>query len=202
MSELVPALPALARTATGAGGGVIPALVAGGGILVRAAARNRLGPAAGAGRRSPLGPHRSACAADPGAGGAHARSHARGAPGGPGRVGVTIGTASLWRLLDRRRLTRKKTAHAAEQDRPDVLTRRWDWFEGQLDLAPERLVFVDGRAPAAIDGASIKMARTHGRSLRGERLRADIPHVHWKTTTFVAGLRSRPASTSSSASPA
>ena len=33
------------------------------------------------------------------------------------------------------------------------------------------------------------MARTHGRSLRGQRLRAAIPHGHWKTTTFVAGLR-------------
>jgi hypothetical protein len=84
----------------------------------------------------------------------------------------------------------KKTAHAAEQDRPDVLTRRWAWFEGQPDLEPERLVFVDGRALKAIDGASTKMARTHGRSLRGERLRAAIPHAHWKTTTFVAGLRS------------
>jgi len=33
------------------------------------------------------------------------------------------------------------------------------------------------------------MARTHGRALRGARLRAGIPHGHWKTTTFVAGLR-------------
>lgn len=33
------------------------------------------------------------------------------------------------------------------------------------------------------------MARTHGRAARGERLRAPIPHGHWKTTTFVAGLR-------------
>ncbi len=33
------------------------------------------------------------------------------------------------------------------------------------------------------------MARTHGRCARGERLRMAIPHGHWKTTTFVAGLR-------------
>jgi transposase len=33
------------------------------------------------------------------------------------------------------------------------------------------------------------MARTRGRAPRGERLRAPIPHGHWKTTTFVAGLR-------------
>ena len=32
------------------------------------------------------------------------------------------------------------------------------------------------------------MARTHGRAPRGERVRAAIPHGHWQTTTFVAGL--------------
>jgi transposase len=33
------------------------------------------------------------------------------------------------------------------------------------------------------------MARLRGRAPKGERLRAAIPHGHWKTTTFVAGLR-------------
>ncbi len=33
------------------------------------------------------------------------------------------------------------------------------------------------------------MARSRGRAPRGERLRAPIPHGHWKTTTVVAGLR-------------
>ena len=33
------------------------------------------------------------------------------------------------------------------------------------------------------------MARLRGRAPRGERLRASLPHGHWKTTTFVAGLR-------------
>ena len=33
------------------------------------------------------------------------------------------------------------------------------------------------------------MVRTRGRAPRGERLRASVPHGHWKTTTFVAGLR-------------
>ena len=37
----------------------------------------------------------------------------------------------------------KKTGHAIEQDRPDVLSQRHDWFDGQLDLDPERLVFID-----------------------------------------------------------
>lgn len=34
------------------------------------------------------------------------------------------------------------------------------------------------------------MARTRGRSPRGQRLRAAVPHGHWKTSTFVAALRS------------
>jgi transposase len=33
------------------------------------------------------------------------------------------------------------------------------------------------------------MARRYGRAPKGRRLRAAIPHGHWKTTTFVAGLR-------------
>ena len=77
----------------------------------------------------------------------------------------------------------KKSAHAAEQDRPDVLRRRWAWFESQLDLDPAKLVFIDET------WASTNMVRTRGRAPRGERLRASVPHGHWKTTTFVAGLR-------------
>ena len=54
---------------------------------------------------------------------------------------------------------------------------------GQLDLDPEKLVFIDET------WASTNMARRYSRALRGERLRAAVPRGHWKTTTFVAGLR-------------
>ena len=63
------------------------------------------------------------------------------------------------------------------------MKRRQEWFEGQVDLDPERLVFIDET------WASTNMARLHGRTPKGERLRVGIPHGHWKTTTFVAGLR-------------
>jgi len=33
------------------------------------------------------------------------------------------------------------------------------------------------------------MARLRGRAPRGQRCRASVPHGHWKTTTFTAGLR-------------
>src|SRR3984957_15099911 len=77
----------------------------------------------------------------------------------------------------------KKTAHAAEQRRSTVNAAREAWFEGQLDLDPTRIVFIDETA------ANTKMARPYGRAPRGERCRAPVPHGHWKTTTFTAGLR-------------
>lgn len=77
----------------------------------------------------------------------------------------------------------KKTAHALEQERPDLLKRRQDWFDGQLDLDPARLVFIDET------GLSTKMSLLRGRSLGGERCRSAVPHGHWKTTTFTGALR-------------
>lgn len=61
--------------------------------------------------------------------------------------------------------------------------RRQDWLHGRLDLDPERLVFIDET------WASTNMARQRGRAPKGERLLAAIPHGHWKTATFVTGLR-------------
>ena len=61
--------------------------------------------------------------------------------------------------------------------------RRLAWFEDQPELDAEGLGFIDET------GTSTKMARLRGRSPRGERCRAPIPHGHWKTTTFVGALR-------------
>ena len=97
--------------------------------------------------------------------------------------GVRVSQSTVWRFFHRRGITFKKTAHASEQQRPDVLRRRRAWFETQPDLDPGKLVFVDET------GASTKMARRCGRALRGHRRRAPVPHGHWKTTTFVGALR-------------
>jgi transposase len=77
----------------------------------------------------------------------------------------------------------KKTAHAAEQDRPDVAAARAAWRELAPRFDPDKLVFIDET------GASTKMARLYGRAERGRRCRAAIPHGHWLTTTFTAALR-------------
>src|SRR4051794_8845663 len=98
--------------------------------------------------------------------------------------GVRAGIGTIWTFLDRYDLTfKKKSAYAAEQNRPDVREEREDWFDGQLDLEPERLVFVDESF------ATTNMARRYGRAPRGVRLRAPIPHGNRKKTTLVAGLR-------------
>ena len=47
---------------------------------------------------------------------------------------------------------------------------RQDWFEDQLDLDPDHLVFLDETA------ANTKMARRYGRAPRGQRCRMAVPH--------------------------
>jgi transposase len=73
---------------------------------------------------------------------------------------------------------------AAEQDRPDVAARRQQWQAEQASWDIDRLVFLDET------WASTNMSRRYGRAPRGERLVGVVPHGHWKTTTFVAALRS------------
>ena len=101
-------------------------------------------------------------------------------------AGRGFGYGTIQRFLVRHRMTRKKkTGHASEQDRTDVLTRRQAWRDSQAKLDPARLVFIDET------WAKTNMARTHGRAPRGQRLRMGQPHGHWKTSTFVAGLTLR-----------
>ena len=51
-------------------------------------------------------------------------------------------------------------------------------------MDPAAFVFIDET------GASTRMVRHYGWGPRGERLIDAAPHGHWRTTTFVAGLRS------------
>ena len=53
----------------------------------------------------------------------------------------------------------------------------------RMRLEPHRLVFLDET------GTTTKMARLRGRSLKGQRLLSKVPFGHWKTQTFIAGLR-------------
>lgn len=100
------------------------------------------------------------------------------------RHGLGFGYGTVWRFLARHRITRKKkTGHASEQEREDVEAAREEWFEGQLDLDPSKLVFIDETA------ISTNMARRFGWAPQGERCRMSVPFGHWKTKTLVAALR-------------
>jgi DDE superfamily endonuclease len=64
-----------------------------------------------------------------------------------------------------------------------VAAARAAWCDSQGALNPARLIFIDETWIAT------NMIRGYGRSPRGERLVGAVPYGHWKTMTFVAGLR-------------
>jgi transposase len=72
---------------------------------------------------------------------------------------------------------------ASEQARPDVARHRSRWRVWQRYMDGERFVFIDET------GATTAMTRLYGWGPKGERLVDAAPHGHWRTTTFVAGLR-------------
>src|ERR1700675_1166512 len=71
---------------------------------------------------------------------------------------------------------KKKSLHAAEQDRPDVAAARKALRKEQLTLDPKQLVFIDETA------ATTKMTRLYGRAPQGKRLVDKVPDGHWKKT--------------------
>jgi transposase len=102
-------------------------------------------------------------------------------------IGRPPGLGEPWRTVyDARQAwpaAQKKTLRAAEQDRPDVAAARAAWQANQPGLDPARLIFIDET------WTKTNMVRAYGRCRRGVRLLAAVPHGHWMTSTFIAGLR-------------
>jgi len=70
----------------------------------------------------------------------------------------------------------------------DVRAERREWIakrQPRVRREAHRLVFVDET------GTNTKMTRPRGRCLKGSRLQGKAPFGHWKTQTFIAGLRRR-----------
>src|SRR3954465_622442 len=89
---------------------------------------------------------------------------------------VCAGTASAIKKA----LMAAEGARAAVQDEPRV------WHaqrQPRMRQQPHRLVFLDETY------VRTKMTRLRGRSCKGQRLCMSAPFGHWKTHTFVAGLR-------------
>jgi transposase len=78
---------------------------------------------------------------------------------------------------------KKKSLHAAEQDRPDVAERHATWHGELKDVDPDKLVFLDE------SGSQTDMTRTRGRAPRGQRVVAKVPAGHWKIVTTISAVR-------------
>jgi len=96
---------------------------------------------------------------------------------------VAVKPGALWHQLDKWGLTFKKTLHASEQERQDVVAARQAWLEALPKMNAEKLVFIDET------WTSTNMTRRYGRAPRGQRCRGSAPCSHWQTTTFVGALR-------------
>jgi transposase len=64
-----------------------------------------------------------------------------------------------------------------------VAQARAEWRALQPGMNPAALVFIDET------WAKTNMTRSRGRAERGKRLIGSVPHGHWHTSTFIAGLR-------------
>jgi transposase len=97
--------------------------------------------------------------------------------------GVKTEARAVWVFVHAEGLSYKKTLVASEQSRPDVARKRTRWKARQAGVDPKRLVFVDET------WVKTNMEPLRGWGPREQRLRAHVPHGHWKTLTFVAALR-------------
>ena len=99
------------------------------------------------------------------------------------RLKLPASRVTVWRVMRRLGLTRKKkSTHASERDRPDVVEARRLWPEKLAGIDPKDLVFLDET------GANTAMQRTHGYAPKGQRVVASAPLGGWKAVTFVGAL--------------
>src|SRR3546814_10485324 len=89
----------------------------------------------------------------------------------------------MWKSAKRLGLSFHKSLARGRAGSADVAARRKLWRTAQPFIDPEALVFLDET------GVNTRMARLYGWAPVGERCRDSAPFGHWKTMTFVAGLR-------------
>jgi transposase len=101
------------------------------------------------------------------------------------KAGMEGSRTAVWRFCERHDISFKKNFVRSGQKRAEVARARHRRMRERGMFDPARLVFIDETC------THTKMVRLYGRSPRGERLIGYAPHGHWKTITFVAGLRLR-----------
>ncbi len=99
-------------------------------------------------------------------------------------LGISVSVSNLCgRFAQARADTQKKSLAAAEQDRADIAEARRAWKRAEAEARsqaagfPGRDLDQDQHDQVAWPGAT------------GQRLIAKAPYGHWKTSTFLAGLR-------------
>lgn len=77
----------------------------------------------------------------------------------------------------------KKTIHASERERPDVVAKREAWEKAQPDMDVGKLVFLDE------SGVNTNMARLYARAKGGERAHDGVPLNTGISTTILSSVR-------------
>lgn len=91
--------------------------------------------------------------------------------------------SSMHRTLEKLNLTRKKkTSHAAEQDRDDVQQERKEFKEKMSKINAKDLVIIDET------GINTAMARNYARSPKGQRAYASKPYDKGQNVTLLGAL--------------
>ena len=80
-------------------------------------------------------------------------------------------------------LRRKKTAYAAERQRPEVAEQRSEWKAKQAELDTTRLVFLDE------SGVNISMTRLYGRAAKHQRVLEAVPDARFHRTTILSSVK-------------
>lgn len=97
--------------------------------------------------------------------------------------GVSLSTGAMWNAARRLGLSFKKRPASRRAGQAGRGGAAKAVEGGQPFIDPNSLVFLDET------GVNTKMARLYGWSPMGERCRDHVPFGHWKTLTFLAGLR-------------
>ncbi|MCV6576029.1 MAG: IS630 family transposase [Cohaesibacter sp.] len=100
--------------------------------------------------------------------------------------GVHVHRSNVGRLLHRLGLSHKKSLIATEQLRANIAHDRHVWINRRLPFfnkALSRLIFIDETS------INTKLTKRSGWEPCGQRYRTNAPFGHWKSQTFIAGLR-------------
>ncbi len=85
------------------------------------------------------------------------------------KEGVRVSPTTMCPALQKLKWTRKKTFHAAEQERPEVQQERRQYRQKVAEIDPEQLIFIDEM------GSNVSLDHLYARGPKGHRAYAAKP---------------------------